>query len=350
MLLTRTLLASTATLPRPEVSGAEISSSRVRVVRRQATAWWGAALAALTLAVLLVHGFHPLAEDGGLYVAGVEWKLNPSLFPHFTEFVSEHLRFSVFAPVSRRHHSRDSPLPAHRSLHHQSHQHRTHAHRGTRRTPPRHPRRTRTTRRDRHARRGLDHPHRRHLAAADGSLRHRAQPLDAALPLGRRLRAGRLARQPRSLARLYSRDRTRGRLPSAHGRLRTRTHHRAPHPAKPQKDTPARAPRVPRLAAATILQARAPAESAAVILAAESRYYWFLSQWHWYEIFGLIGPLLVLLALRQRNHFGLGTNGKTAVRRSNSLRLLRDRTRAGLRAGTLPRSHHRASSAAPRLS
>ena len=99
MLLTRTLLASTATLPRTEVSEAELSSARIRVVRRQAAAWWGAALAALTLMVLFVHGFHPLAEDGGLYIAGVEWRLNPSLFPRFTEFVFEHVHFSVFAPV-----------------------------------------------------------------------------------------------------------------------------------------------------------------------------------------------------------------------------------------------------------
>ena len=62
-------------------------------------------------------------------------------------------------------------------------------------------------------------------------------------------------------------------------------------------------------AAACILQARAPADSTAVILAAESRYYWFLSQWHWYEIFGLLGPILVLLALRHYNRFGLGPNG-----------------------------------------
>ena len=53
----------------------------------------------LTLGVLLVHGYHPLAEDGGLYVAGIEYKLNPTLFPHGTIFVTEHLRFSVFAPV-----------------------------------------------------------------------------------------------------------------------------------------------------------------------------------------------------------------------------------------------------------
>src|SRR6185437_5897287 len=98
MLLTRTLLASTATIPRTEVSEAELSPSYVRVSRPQSSIRRGAALAMLTCAVLLIHGYHPLAEDGGLYVAGIEWKLNPSLFPHFTEFVSEHVRFSLFAP------------------------------------------------------------------------------------------------------------------------------------------------------------------------------------------------------------------------------------------------------------
>ena len=39
-----------------------------------------------------------MAEDGGVYVAGLEYTLNPQLFPHYTEFVREHLRFSVFAP------------------------------------------------------------------------------------------------------------------------------------------------------------------------------------------------------------------------------------------------------------
>jgi hypothetical protein len=60
---------------------------------------WLAILAALSLLTLLVHGYHPFAEDGGLYVAGVQYTLNPSLFPHYTAFVTEHLRFSLFAPV-----------------------------------------------------------------------------------------------------------------------------------------------------------------------------------------------------------------------------------------------------------
>jgi hypothetical protein len=45
------------------------------------------------------HGYHPYAEDGGLYVSGVKWLLDPSLYPQQTAFVLEHLRFSLFAPM-----------------------------------------------------------------------------------------------------------------------------------------------------------------------------------------------------------------------------------------------------------
>jgi hypothetical protein len=57
------------------------------------------ALVALTFATLLLQGYHPFAEDGGLYVAGIEYTLDPTLFPHYTAFVTEHLRFSLFAPT-----------------------------------------------------------------------------------------------------------------------------------------------------------------------------------------------------------------------------------------------------------
>ena len=60
---------------------------------------WVLIFAVLTIAVLCVHGYHPLAEDGGLYLAGVEYSLDHTLFPRYTEFVREHLRFSLFAPV-----------------------------------------------------------------------------------------------------------------------------------------------------------------------------------------------------------------------------------------------------------
>ncbi|MEO8735061.1 MAG: hypothetical protein ABI380_00830 [Edaphobacter sp.] len=53
----------------------------------------------LTALALAVHGYHPYAEDGGLYMAGIKRLLDPALYPHGTEFVTEHLRFSLFAPV-----------------------------------------------------------------------------------------------------------------------------------------------------------------------------------------------------------------------------------------------------------
>jgi hypothetical protein len=60
---------------------------------------WAALLFGLSLLTVLVHGYHPLAEDGGLYVAGVEYTLNHALFPHYTGFVREHLGYSLFAPM-----------------------------------------------------------------------------------------------------------------------------------------------------------------------------------------------------------------------------------------------------------
>jgi hypothetical protein len=53
----------------------------------------------LTALALVVHGYHPYAEDGGLYMAGIKRLLDPALYPHGTEFVTEHLRFSLFAPM-----------------------------------------------------------------------------------------------------------------------------------------------------------------------------------------------------------------------------------------------------------
>src|ERR1039458_1395496 len=61
---------------------------------------FGALLACgLTLLALAVDGYHPYAEDGGLYAAGVKWLLNPALYPHGREFVLEPMRLSLFAPA-----------------------------------------------------------------------------------------------------------------------------------------------------------------------------------------------------------------------------------------------------------
>lgn len=53
--------------------------------------------AALTVAVIAVHGYHPNTEDGGVYLAGIKHLLHPQLYPYWTDFVAAHLKFSLFA-------------------------------------------------------------------------------------------------------------------------------------------------------------------------------------------------------------------------------------------------------------
>ncbi|MEO6982002.1 MAG: hypothetical protein ABI072_02675, partial [Edaphobacter sp.] len=55
-------------------------------------------ISGLTLLAVAVHGYHPYSEDGGLYMAGIKHLVHPAMYPHETEFVTEHLRFSLFAP------------------------------------------------------------------------------------------------------------------------------------------------------------------------------------------------------------------------------------------------------------
>jgi hypothetical protein len=54
---------------------------------------------ALTLLVVVVHGYHPYAEDGGLYLPEIKRLLRPELYPQGAEFIAGHLRFSIFAPM-----------------------------------------------------------------------------------------------------------------------------------------------------------------------------------------------------------------------------------------------------------
>jgi hypothetical protein len=56
-------------------------------------------ISALTVFSVAVNGYHPYAEDGGLYLAGVKRLLDPALYPHQTAFVLEPMRFSLFAPL-----------------------------------------------------------------------------------------------------------------------------------------------------------------------------------------------------------------------------------------------------------
>lgn len=52
----------------------------------------------LTLFAVLVHGYHPYTEDGGVYLTGARRLLDPSLYPRDTAFVTAPTRFSIFAP------------------------------------------------------------------------------------------------------------------------------------------------------------------------------------------------------------------------------------------------------------
>jgi len=54
-------------------------------------------LAALTPAVLLIHGYHPFADDAGIYVAGIRKLLDPALYQIDAPFVVANTHLSVFA-------------------------------------------------------------------------------------------------------------------------------------------------------------------------------------------------------------------------------------------------------------
>src|SRR6266849_6381327 len=53
-------------------------------------------LALLTAVALLIHGYHPYAEDAEIYLPGVLKILNPSLFPANAEFFGEHAGHTLY--------------------------------------------------------------------------------------------------------------------------------------------------------------------------------------------------------------------------------------------------------------
>lgn len=58
-----------------------------------------AIIALLTPVVLLIHGYHPLADDGAVYVTGIKKLANPSLYQSDAVFATSPTRFSIFAHV-----------------------------------------------------------------------------------------------------------------------------------------------------------------------------------------------------------------------------------------------------------
>jgi hypothetical protein len=264
----------------------------------QRSTWFGL-LILLAFATFFLNGYHPLAEDGGLYVAGVQLTLNPSIFPHYTVFVSEHLHFSVFAPVLAflvhlTHLSLAWILlltdlfslwltfyAAHRILQH-------------------------TISSETAQLAGLC------LLAAFWTLPIAGTSLLLMDPYV----TARSLSTPLSLLAiafaLDDRPSSRPLLSSAFCLILAA----AFHPLMAayafafvfilrlsrlrQRSIAYALLALSALALAAVLQTLAPTESPAIIAAEKSRYYWFLSQWQWFELLGLAGPLIVLAALLLR--------------------------------------------------
>ena len=55
-------------------------------------------VSALTVIAVAIHAYHPYAEDGGLYLAGIKRVLHPDPYPYWSGLTTAHLRFSLFAP------------------------------------------------------------------------------------------------------------------------------------------------------------------------------------------------------------------------------------------------------------
>jgi hypothetical protein len=290
---------------------------------------WHALFLALTLLTFLIHGYHPLAEDGGLYLAGVQIKLHPTLFPHDTAFVTEHLRFSLFVP-SLVAFIRLTHIPfawsillidlftlwltffAARKI----------------------------------MARCIAHPVAQlaglcllsalwTLPIAGTSLFFMDPYLTGrslSTPLSLLAIAYALDTWPTfaSLRLIPSHNRA---LPVPDAPIVSRTSwHRRPHPLLscalalfaaslfhplmaayalafiialrlgrlPQRRLAEALLLLAALTLALLLKLLAPPESPALFAAEITRYYWFLSQWHWFELLGLVGPLAIFAALRMR--------------------------------------------------
>jgi hypothetical protein len=56
-------------------------------------------IALLTLIVLFVQGYHPYANDAGIYIAGIRKLIHPGLYRSDAPFITSHSHLSIFAPI-----------------------------------------------------------------------------------------------------------------------------------------------------------------------------------------------------------------------------------------------------------
>jgi len=55
-----------------------------------------AGLLILAAGAMLVHGYHPFVEDGEIYVPGIKQQLNPALYPYNSGFFASHAHLTLF--------------------------------------------------------------------------------------------------------------------------------------------------------------------------------------------------------------------------------------------------------------
>src|SRR5690242_21827719 len=53
-------------------------------------------VAGLTVAAILVMGYHPGLEDDSFYLAAIKHRLNPALFPHDSDFFQVQFQATIF--------------------------------------------------------------------------------------------------------------------------------------------------------------------------------------------------------------------------------------------------------------
>jgi hypothetical protein len=77
------------------VANRPLSSVRTIVISQSALLW----IAILTPLVLVVHGYHPFADDAAIYISGIRKLANPALYQPDSAFVLAHTHLSLFAHI-----------------------------------------------------------------------------------------------------------------------------------------------------------------------------------------------------------------------------------------------------------
>ncbi len=80
----------------PAVLRDKLESASPQLSCGQAGAQTLAFLALLSLAAILVHGYHPFVEDAEIYVPGIKKLLNPALYPYNDGFFASHAKLTLF--------------------------------------------------------------------------------------------------------------------------------------------------------------------------------------------------------------------------------------------------------------